>query len=295
MLAGESAEGLRLADEVDVSRLPSRERQFTFTLELARCYVLRRDDAAVLVHLLDLEKLSPQDMVRSKLGTDMVLGLLDRVRPTYRRQVLGLAERLAVGRSAAHKPTWDTLPQRKSDCAPRWRAMMAEDGAPVMSTCLPRVGASVPIARRLVREALVDWDLPDLADAAELVVSELASNAVRHTRHWGLRLTILRLAGRGVRVAVTDKSRVLPVKVTSCAENVTGRGLALVDAVSQEWGTVRLSWGKRIWADGAAADVLADISPALEVRVFATPTAQIIYVLLVVALAAWLGVLIVGG
>ncbi|MEU8690494.1 hypothetical protein [Streptomyces sp. NPDC048665] len=174
MLAGESAEGLRLADEVDVSRLPSRERQFTFTLDsLARCYVLRPDDAAVLVHLLDLEKLSPQDMVRSKLGTDMVLGLLDRVRPTYRRQVLGLAERLAVGRSAAHKPTWDTLPQRKSDCAPRWRAMMAEDGAPVMSTCLPRVGASVPIARRLLREALVDWDLPDLADAAELVVSEL--------------------------------------------------------------------------------------------------------------------------
>ncbi|MFF4690485.1 helix-turn-helix domain-containing protein [Streptomyces sp. NPDC001307] len=96
MLAGESAEGLRLADEVDISRLPSRERQFTFTLELARCYDLRRDDAAVLVHLLDLEKLSPQDMVRSKLATDMVSGLLQRVRPTYRRQVLGLAERLRL-------------------------------------------------------------------------------------------------------------------------------------------------------------------------------------------------------
>ncbi|KOV62866.1 helix-turn-helix domain-containing protein [Streptomyces sp. MMG1121] len=96
MLAGEGAEGLRLADEVDISRLPSRERQFTFTLEVARCYDLRRDDAAVLVHLLDLEKLSPQDMVRSKLATDMVLGLLDRVRPTYRRQTLGLAERLGV-------------------------------------------------------------------------------------------------------------------------------------------------------------------------------------------------------
>ncbi|MGW1288638.1 helix-turn-helix domain-containing protein [Streptomyces sp. NPDC001118] len=96
MLAGESAEGLRLADEVYISRLPSRERQFTFTLELARCYDLRRDDAAVLVHLLDLERLSPQDMVRSKLATDMVLGLLDRIRPTYCRQVLGLAERLGL-------------------------------------------------------------------------------------------------------------------------------------------------------------------------------------------------------
>ncbi|MER6121752.1 helix-turn-helix transcriptional regulator [Streptomyces sp. NPDC001795] len=96
MLAGESAEGLRLADEVDISRLPSRERQFTFTLELARCYDLRRDDAAVLVHLLDLEKLSPEDMTRSVLAADMVTGLLHRVRPTYRRQAAGLAERLGL-------------------------------------------------------------------------------------------------------------------------------------------------------------------------------------------------------
>ncbi|MEJ8654691.1 helix-turn-helix transcriptional regulator [Streptomyces sp. MS1.AVA.3] len=94
MLAGDSAEGLRLADEVDISLLPSRERQFTFTLELARCYDLRRDDAAVLVHLLDLEKLSYEDMARSSLAADMVTGLLHRVRPTYRRQVAGLAERL---------------------------------------------------------------------------------------------------------------------------------------------------------------------------------------------------------
>ncbi|MFF4748863.1 helix-turn-helix domain-containing protein [Streptomyces sp. NPDC002514] len=96
MLAGESAEGLRRADEVDISRLPSRERQFTFTAEVARCYDLRRDDAAVLVHLLDLEKLSPEDMARSKLAADMVSGLLQRVRPTYRRQVVGLAQSMGL-------------------------------------------------------------------------------------------------------------------------------------------------------------------------------------------------------
>lgn len=94
MLAGQCAEGLRLADEVDISRLPSRERQFTFTLELARCYDQRRDDAAVLVHLLDLEKLSAEDMARSAPAADMVVGLLQRVRPTYRPQVSGLVERL---------------------------------------------------------------------------------------------------------------------------------------------------------------------------------------------------------
>ncbi|MCI3221997.1 helix-turn-helix domain-containing protein [Streptomyces sp. NP-1717] len=96
MLAGHSAEGLRLADDVNISQLPSRERQFTFTLELARCYDQRRDDPAVLVHLLDLEKLSAEDMARSTVATDMVTGLLHRVRPTFQPQVAKLAERLGI-------------------------------------------------------------------------------------------------------------------------------------------------------------------------------------------------------
>ncbi|MFJ8620090.1 helix-turn-helix domain-containing protein [Streptomyces clavifer] len=64
MTAGDAVEGLRMADQIDVSSLPSRERQFTFGLEVARCYDLRRDDAAVLVHLLDLEELAPEDLER---------------------------------------------------------------------------------------------------------------------------------------------------------------------------------------------------------------------------------------
>ncbi|EXU91960.1 transcriptional regulator [Streptomyces noursei PD-1] len=96
MLAGEAAEGLHVADGVDISRLPSRERQFTFTLDVARCYDLRRDDAAVLVHLLSLEALSVEDFVRSPLACQMTAGLLKRVRPTYRRQVTDLAERLGL-------------------------------------------------------------------------------------------------------------------------------------------------------------------------------------------------------
>ncbi|MFJ8848405.1 helix-turn-helix domain-containing protein [Streptomyces cyaneofuscatus] len=94
MTAGDAVEGLRLADRIDVSALPSRERRFTFGLEVARCYDLRRDDAAVLVHLLELEQLAPEDLERSPLGRQLVLDLLGRVRPTYRRQATGIAERL---------------------------------------------------------------------------------------------------------------------------------------------------------------------------------------------------------
>ena len=96
MLAGEAAEGLRVADHVDISRLPSRERRFTFGLEVARCYDLRRDDTAVLVQLLSLEDLAPEDLSRSPLARDMVQGLQQRVRPTFRRQVDALAERLQL-------------------------------------------------------------------------------------------------------------------------------------------------------------------------------------------------------
>ncbi|MCC9707360.1 helix-turn-helix domain-containing protein [Streptomyces sp. MNU76] len=96
MLAGDAAEGLRLADQVDIGQLLSRERQFTHQLELASCHALRRDDAAVLVHLLDLEELAPEDLVRSPLARDMILQLQQRIRPVFRRQVSGLIERLEL-------------------------------------------------------------------------------------------------------------------------------------------------------------------------------------------------------
>ncbi|MET7486736.1 helix-turn-helix transcriptional regulator [Streptomyces sp. NPDC005538] len=96
MIAGEASEGLRLADQIDTSQLPSRERQFTFGLELARCHDLRREDAAVLVHLLNLEEIAPEDLARSPLAHDMILDLQHRVRPTFRRQVTDLAERLQL-------------------------------------------------------------------------------------------------------------------------------------------------------------------------------------------------------
>ncbi|MQA24012.1 MAG: helix-turn-helix domain-containing protein [Micromonosporaceae bacterium] len=96
VLAGEASEGLRVADQIDPSRLPSRERRFTFGLEVARCHDLRREDAAVLVHLLSLEQLAPEDLQRSPLACNLVTGLLRRARPTHRRQIAALAGRLSL-------------------------------------------------------------------------------------------------------------------------------------------------------------------------------------------------------
>ncbi|MFC9431840.1 helix-turn-helix domain-containing protein [Streptomyces sp. NPDC056987] len=96
MLAGEAAEALRLADQVDTSVLPSLERRFTFGLEVARCHDLRGEDAAVYVHLLGLEELAPEDLKRNAHAIALVTSLLGRVRPTYRDQVASLANRLGV-------------------------------------------------------------------------------------------------------------------------------------------------------------------------------------------------------
>ncbi|MET8160356.1 helix-turn-helix domain-containing protein [Sphaerisporangium sp. NPDC005289] len=96
MEAGKAAQALRMADQIDTSQLPSIERRFTFLLEVARCYDLRREDPAVLVHLLDIEEMAPEDLSRSPLARDMVNRLRRRVRPIYRRQVDALAVRLGV-------------------------------------------------------------------------------------------------------------------------------------------------------------------------------------------------------
>ncbi|MFJ5035894.1 ATP-binding protein [Streptomyces sp. NPDC088560] len=180
------------------------------------------------------------------------------------------------------------------DTYPRWRVMVAEDGEPVLSISLPRVDASVPIARQLVREALADRDLPNLADTTELVTSELASNAARHARHGTLRLTLRRRADRGVRVSVTDKSRTPPAPRSASAEDITGRGLALVDVLSQQWGTDPLPWGKRVWADLRAPEPSERHQPQWqpdEVRIWRTHHAQALYLL---ALLVVMGALVFG-
>ncbi|RJL33089.1 helix-turn-helix domain-containing protein [Bailinhaonella thermotolerans] len=96
MEAGETAEALRLADRVDLASSPSLERRTTFAIEVARCYELRREDAAVFLHLLNAESTGPEDLRYNVMARDLVRGLLKRARPTYASQVNGLAGRIGL-------------------------------------------------------------------------------------------------------------------------------------------------------------------------------------------------------
>jgi anti-sigma regulatory factor (Ser/Thr protein kinase) len=121
-------------------------------------------------------------------------------------------------------------------------------GAPAYTESLGRERAAVPKARRLTVEALACWSLDVLVDDAALVCSELVTNAVVHARGTSLRLTVTRRPA-GVRIAVTDCSRIMPALLAGRAAGMEhGRGLVLVDTLAVEWGTDRLHWGKRVWA-----------------------------------------------
>lgn len=122
-------------------------------------------------------------------------------------------------------------------------------GHPGYTETLPCEEASASAARKLVRTALDAWGLGELAEDSSLIVSELATNAVRHTRSRYMRVTVTRPSPGWVRVAVVDKSRTMPQPRPASETDTGGRGLAVVDAFSDRWGTDRLPWGKRVWAE----------------------------------------------
>jgi signal transduction histidine kinase len=106
---------------------------------------------------------------------------------------------------------------------------------------------SPALARQMVRDVLTDWHLPHLAEDAMIVVSELATNAVRHARS-GLAVT-LTSTQLGVRITVTDSSGQLPVLHRAAPSDRTGRGLELVDRLANRWGVAPGPAGKTVWAE----------------------------------------------
>ncbi|WP_030383223.1 MULTISPECIES: ATP-binding protein [unclassified Streptomyces] len=113
---------------------------------------------------------------------------------------------------------------------------------------LPSLPESAATARRLAQVVLLrHWGLgPKLTEDAVLLVSELVGNAVRHTgaRAFGLRMR--RRRGR-IRVEVRDPSRGLPCLMPVQELDVSGRGLFLVNELSDRWGVDLLPRGKTTW------------------------------------------------
>jgi anti-sigma regulatory factor (Ser/Thr protein kinase) len=122
----------------------------------------------------------------------------------------------------------------------------------------PADPTSVTAARRFATDALVD-DAVDVCQAVELMVSELATNCVRHA-HTGFRLAITQ-TDQEIRVEVTDDGDGSPRMQSPRPDEPSGRGLRIVDMLSKQWGITRdASPGKTVWFTVASSPVLEPAS-----------------------------------
>jgi signal transduction histidine kinase len=108
---------------------------------------------------------------------------------------------------------------------------------------LSREPAQVGCAREQARAAVARWGLREHADLAELIVSELATNAIRYGH--GMIYVCVSYARGHLRVDVHDGAAGRPARRQATPDDESGRGLALLD------GLIELHGGRR----GVATDI----------------------------------------
>jgi anti-sigma regulatory factor (Ser/Thr protein kinase) len=102
---------------------------------------------------------------------------------------------------------------------------------------------SVPGARHFVRDALRRCP-QETIEVAELMVSELATNCIRHA---GTGFDLSVRTGEEIRVEVTDVGHGTPRVLTPSPEEPSGRGLRIVEGLSRSWGVCSRPEGKTVW------------------------------------------------
>jgi anti-sigma regulatory factor (Ser/Thr protein kinase) len=140
----------------------------------------------------------------------------------------------------------DQICQHHSEVIPEAPTPVSSAGHATQRFEPTRFAASA--ARRFVTSILQAWDHGELIDAAALVVSELATNAVVHVGH---RFTVT-LTDRidTIRIEVTDDSSTGPtVRGDRANRGTNGRGMHLIAAAARQWGTEGHPDGKTVWAD----------------------------------------------
>ncbi|MCX4744671.1 PAS domain-containing SpoIIE family protein phosphatase/ATP-binding protein [Kitasatospora sp. NBC_01287] len=133
-----------------------------------------------------------------------------------------------------------------------------DDVAMIMARALPLPGdriATLPLtgegpmparARRFTRSTLAAWGLAPLADFAELLVSELVTNALVHAQQ-PRRLRLFR--DRMLTLEVADAGRQAPRLRPAGSEDEGGRGMYLINELAHRWGSRPTHDGKVVWAE----------------------------------------------
>ncbi|GAB2444281.1 SpoIIE family protein phosphatase [Streptosporangium sandarakinum] len=125
----------------------------------------------------------------------------------------------------------------------RVRRLGEEDLAQLTLDPDPRSAAR---ARRLVRATLSEWRLDPIADATELMISELVTNAIKHGSGT---VEVRLLRGPSLVCEVADRSPARPVMREAGSDDDTGRGLHLINWLAHRWGTRPTPDGKIVWVE----------------------------------------------
>ncbi|MGY5131868.1 ATP-binding protein [Streptomyces nigrescens] len=144
---------------------------------------------------------------------------------------------------------------RARPAATRFTAALATAAAHL----LPGDDRSAAHARAALRHHLQLWHISgELADSAELMLSELVTNAVQAQASAGPEVGVrFAWADGRLRLEVRDASDELPVMNDAKEDEECGRGLVLVDALASGWGVDRDGTGKTVWAELVVCDASA--------------------------------------
>ncbi|MEH0470544.1 ATP-binding protein [Streptomyces sp. B21-097] len=125
---------------------------------------------------------------------------------------------------------------------------------PRVRCVLPFAAASAevrPLRKAAVRQ-LSQWGVPVALDVAELLITELATNVVKHVGEGASAALALEWKGQLLRIEVHDTCETLPSSKAVECDDVCGRGLHLLTSLAVAWGTVPTVTGKAVWCEISA-------------------------------------------
>lgn len=104
--------------------------------------------------------------------------------------------------------------------------------------------------RRVLRLHLALWGLPDLVEAAQICTTELASNVIKHVGA-GTPVTLaVSMSGTYLRIELHDPdTRALPTLLSAQCDAESGRGITLVDGLTDRWGVILRADSKVVWCE----------------------------------------------
>lgn len=114
-----------------------------------------------------------------------------------------------------------------------------------VQTQLPALTSAPQLARAFLRATLETWELDGFGAVTELLASELVSNVVRHVQT-PMTLRATRMPS-SIRVEVEDPSTALPELQYPDTAQASGRGIFIVDAFADEWGSEIYGDHKVVW------------------------------------------------